>query len=104
MERLLSDEQRIDWLRLIMSENVGPATFRTLINRFGGAAQALAALPDLYRRGGLSGGHRIYGREEALRDIERADALGALVVERPAQRAGRGERLDLDYRWHRSPR
>jgi DNA processing protein len=77
MERLLSDEQRVDWLRLIMSENVGPATFRTLINRFGGAAQALAALPDLYRRGGLSGGHRIYGREEALRDIERAEALGA---------------------------
>ncbi|MET0481702.1 MAG: DNA-protecting protein DprA, partial [Aestuariivirgaceae bacterium] len=40
MDRLLSDEQRVDWLRLIMSENVGPATFRTLVNRFGGAAQA----------------------------------------------------------------
>ena len=32
------------------------------------------------------------------------DALGPQVVERPAQRAGRRERLDLDYRWHRGPR
>src|SRR4029453_8424994 len=80
MDRLLGDEQRVDWLRLIMSENVGPATFRTLINRFGGAAQALDALPDLYRRGGMTGRHRIYSREEALRDIGRADALGARFV------------------------
>jgi DNA processing protein len=80
MDRLLSDEQRVDWLRLIMSENVGPATFRTLVNRFGGAAQALEALPDLYRRGGKTGHHRIYGREEALRDFARAEALGARFV------------------------
>jgi DNA processing protein len=80
MDRLLSDEQRVDWLRLIMSENVGPATFRTLINRFGGAVQALNALPDLYRRGGMTGRHRIYSREDALRDIGRADALGARFV------------------------
>src|SRR5262245_36093466 len=63
-----------------MSENVGPATFRTLVNRFGGAAQALEALPDLYRRGGKAGHHRIYSRAEALRDFARADALGARFV------------------------
>ena len=33
----LSDGQRLHWLRLIRSENVGPATFRQLINRFGSA-------------------------------------------------------------------
>ena len=48
----LTDEQRIDWLRLIRSESVGPRTFRALINRFGGAGAALDALPDLARRGG----------------------------------------------------
>ena len=36
----LTDEQRIDWLRLIRSENVGPRTFRALVNQFGGAAAA----------------------------------------------------------------
>ena len=37
-------------------------------------------------------------------DRAHVDPLGPQVVERPAQRAGRRERLDLDYRWHRSPR
>ncbi|MCJ2013007.1 DNA-processing protein DprA [Methylobacterium sp. J-076] len=48
----LSDAQRLDWLRLIRTEGVGPRTFRQLINRFGGAAAALEALPDLARRRG----------------------------------------------------
>jgi DNA processing protein len=48
----LTDEQRLDWLRLIRSENVGPRTFRALVNQFGGASAALEALPDLARRGG----------------------------------------------------
>ncbi|TXM91374.1 DNA-protecting protein DprA, partial [Methylobacterium sp. WL116] len=43
----LTDAQRLDWLRLIRTEGVGPRTFRSLISRFGGAAGALAALPDL---------------------------------------------------------
>jgi DNA processing protein len=48
----LTDAQRIDWLRLIRTEGIGPRTFRTLVNRFGGAAAALDALPDLTRRQG----------------------------------------------------
>jgi len=50
----LTDEQRLDWLRLIRSDNVGPRTFRELINTYGGARGALAALPALARRGGAS--------------------------------------------------
>jgi len=38
----LSDEQRLDWLRLIRSDNVGPRTFRALINYYGGARAALS--------------------------------------------------------------
>ncbi len=48
----LSETQRLDWLQLIRSENVGPATFRDLINHFGTAHAALDALPELSRRGG----------------------------------------------------
>ena len=48
----LTDEQRLDWLRLIRSQNVGPRTFRALVNHFGGARAALEALPTLARRGG----------------------------------------------------
>jgi DNA processing protein len=50
--RELTSTERLDWLRLIRSENVGPVTFRHLIRRFGSAAAALAALPDLAKRGG----------------------------------------------------
>ena len=48
----LNRRQRLTWLRLIRSENVGPATFRALVNEFGGAEAAIAALPMLSRRGG----------------------------------------------------
>ncbi|MGL4729712.1 MAG: DNA-processing protein DprA [Bosea sp. (in: a-proteobacteria)] len=48
----LSDEQRLDWLRLIRTEGVGPRTFQSLINRFGSARAALDALPDVSRRAG----------------------------------------------------
>jgi len=48
----LTERERIDWLRLMRSENVGPITFRQLIERFGTAARALDALPALSRKGG----------------------------------------------------
>ena len=41
----LSDDQRLAWLRLIRSDNVGPITFRELINHFGTAVAALEAVP-----------------------------------------------------------
>ncbi|MEX2372368.1 MAG: DNA-protecting protein DprA, partial [Dehalococcoidia bacterium] len=47
----LTDRQRLAWLRLIRTDNVGPQTFRDLINRFGSAEAALEALPELARRG-----------------------------------------------------
>lgn len=52
MPRKLTDQQRLNWLRLIRCENVGPATFRDLLNHYGSAEMALEALPALSRRGG----------------------------------------------------
>lgn len=48
----LTDAQRLDWLRLIRTDGIGPRTFRGLINRFGSASAALDALPDLTKRAG----------------------------------------------------
>ncbi len=42
----LSAAGRLDWLRLIRSENVGPIVFHQLLNQFGTAGAALDALPD----------------------------------------------------------
>ena len=76
----LTDEQRLDWLRLIRSDHVGPRTFRALINHFGGAGAALAALPDLARRGGLRGSARIASREDAARELSAARSHGVRFV------------------------
>lgn len=76
----LTDDQRIDWLRLIRSENVGPRTFRSLINHAGGAGEALRLLPDLARRGGAQRIGRICSREEAEREIAKARSLGVRFV------------------------
>jgi DNA processing protein len=76
----LTDEQRIDWLRLIRSPNIGPRTFRSLVNHFGGARAALAALPSLARRGGASGEVQICARSDAEREIARAQKLGVNFV------------------------
>jgi len=76
----LTDEQRIDWLRLIRSENVGPRTFRALVNHCGGARPALERLPELARRGGASGPPRIFSRSEAEREIETAGRMGVSFI------------------------
>ncbi|WP_116590786.1 DNA-processing protein DprA [Devosia sp. PTEAB7WZ] len=50
--RELTPAQRIAWLRLIRTENIGPVTFRQLLNRFGSAEAALEALPDISAKAG----------------------------------------------------
>ncbi len=76
----LSDEQRLDWLRLIRSENVGPRTFRTLVNHYGGARAALEALPDLARRGGAARPMRPFPRAAAEHELEAARRSGVAFV------------------------
>jgi DNA processing protein len=76
----LTDEQRLDWLRLIRSQNVGPRTFRALLNHCGGARAALAALPTLARRGGGTTTPQICSRDDAAREIEAAAKLGISLV------------------------
>ncbi len=79
-QAVLSNAERRDWLRLSMSENVGPATFRSLMARYGNAGDALLAIPELTRKGGLPRSPRLYGTEAAQRDLDRADAFGARFV------------------------
>jgi DNA processing protein len=76
----LTDRQRLAWLRLIRSDNVGPATFRDLINHFGSAETALEALPELSRRGGSTRPVRVATREDALAELEFAARFGSRFV------------------------
>jgi DNA processing protein len=76
----LTDEQRIDWLRLIRSDRVGPHTFRSLINHFGSARTALERLPDLARRGGAARPGRICSEEDARAELALSKRHGVSLI------------------------
>jgi DNA processing protein len=73
------ESERRDRLRLIRSENVGPITFRRLLHRYGTAARALAALPELARRAGKSR-LQVCSAEAAEREMAALAALGGRLV------------------------
>ena len=79
-QRRLSDAQRLAWLHLIRTENVGPVTFRELINSFGGAAFALKQLPGLSRRGGRSRPIKVCSVGDAEKELRSAEKAGAQLV------------------------
>ncbi|MGB6117538.1 MAG: DNA-processing protein DprA [Mesorhizobium sp.] len=76
----LSDRQRLQWLRLIRTDNVGPVTFRQLIARYGSADAAIEMLPELARQGGVTRVVKVRSIDEAQREIETADRLGCRFV------------------------
>jgi len=75
---MLDERQRFEWLRLARTEGVGPRTFQDLINRFGGAAAALEALPMLARARGRP--VRIPEPSEIEMELRRAERMGARFI------------------------
>jgi DNA processing protein len=78
--RTLTEAARRDWLRLARTENVGPVTFRQLIERYGEASLALAALPDLARRGGRVSPLGVPAVDEIRQELEAGARLGARLI------------------------
>jgi DNA processing protein len=76
----LTDAQRIDWLRLIRSDRVGPHTFRSLVNHFGSAHAALERLPELARRGGAARPGRICSEADARAELEASKRTGVRLL------------------------
>jgi DNA processing protein len=76
----LTDAQRMDWLRLIRSDNVGPRTFRSLVDHFGSARAALDRMPDLARRGGAARPDRIVSEHEAHLELSTGARIGVSLV------------------------
>ncbi|GAB5427155.1 MAG: DNA-processing protein DprA [Devosia indica] len=110
--RELTPAQRIAWLRLIRTENIGPVTFRQLLNRFGSAEAALEALPDISAKAGRP--MQAISPARAEDEIAGLDRYGARLVAQgepgypehllqisgapPLLTLAGGERLD----WHRT--
>lgn len=76
MPRELSFTERRDWLRLIRTQNVGPVSFRDLINRYGDAAAALEALPSLIRKKPIKPPRP----EQVEAEMDYADQMGVRLI------------------------
>ncbi len=76
MARELSFSERRDWLRLIRTQNVGPVSFRDLINRYGDASAALNALPSLIRKKEI----RPPSPEQVEAEMEYAEKMGVRMI------------------------
>ena len=74
----MDQKNLINKLRLIRTPNIGPITCQLLMRRYGSAAAALDAVPDLSARGGRP--LKLATRQQIEREIEQADRLGASFI------------------------
>jgi DNA processing protein len=74
-----SGAERLDWLRLIRSRRVGPATFHRLMADHGSAAAALDALPGIAAAAGVQG-YAPCPVEVARAEVAQARVAGARLL------------------------
>jgi len=99
----LNDSECLDWLRLSRNENVGPITFFALLERYGGAAPARGALPELTRSGGRKCAIKLFSRSAAHQGAIESGTLavmdGGVDVAYPKQNAARFTRISWRAVW-----
>jgi DNA processing protein len=77
---MAEDRDRIDHLRLVRTEGVGPVTYRRLLERYGTPAAALDALPRLAHAGGRPRPPVIPTPAEAEAELALTAKAGGLIV------------------------
>jgi len=78
--RPLTPSERLDWLRLIRTDHVGPITFFDLLARFGSATAAIEALPEFARRGGRQRPLVVAAKAAAERELAAVAAANAQLI------------------------
>ena len=77
---MLSKKETLDWIQLIRTPNIGPITFHRLIAKYGTAANALDALPELSRKAGRKTPFKASERSAASAELNNADRRGAQII------------------------
>ncbi len=78
----ITEEEKLQWLQLIRSENVGPVTFYDLLQYYGSAKEALTFLPKLSKRGGLNKSLYICKEEDAYNEWIALKKMGGFLIAR----------------------
>lgn len=76
----LPDAERLAWLRLSRTENVGPVTFYRLLETYGSASKAIEALPRLSERGGRKKPLVVPPASVAEQEIEKLSQIGGRIL------------------------
>ena len=74
------DVERIACLRLIRTENIGPITYKRLIQGYGSAQTAIERLPELSKRGGRAKPLYPASMNDIEREYEALTAFGANIL------------------------
>ncbi len=77
---MVSDKEKIDCLRLIRSENVGPKTFQALVALHGTAKKALEAIPHMSKKGGRETPLKLCSEADAKKEIDDCRKKGADII------------------------
>jgi DNA processing protein len=80
MGRGLDDNEKLAWLRLARTENVGPVTFFQFIDHFKTAEKALEAIPTLAKRGGRTKPLKIPSQGEIEKEYAALKKIGGQII------------------------
>ncbi len=78
----MNNSEKIAWLRLIRTPNIGPITFYKLLERFGTAENAIKMLPQVANRGGRLKNLKICSLKDAEGELKAAGSIGARMLAR----------------------
>lgn len=76
----LNEKERIAWLRLARSENIGPISFFNLLSIYGSAEKALQAAPSLSQKGGRSKPITVCSEAAAIKELQTIERMGGKII------------------------
>lgn len=75
-----SSQERVNYLRLARSENVGKTTFFRLLNIFGSAEKSLEQISSCAKNGGLKRNIKIASQAQIEQELEKTKNFGAEIL------------------------
>ena len=77
----VTDQERVNRIRLSLSDNIGPATYHQLVEVYGSASEAIEAIPDILSGNSRSGRRiRLFDAGEATDILEKTVATGSKII------------------------
>ena len=78
--QIITNQEKINWIRLARSQNVGPATFFRLLNIFDNAQNALENIANYSTKGGKQKPITVYPIKKAEIELEQWSKINAQII------------------------